>query len=108
MQLKFGRTDMNSTISGKYTEDFLKSISNRLSSRNDCKMCEYEVIISKKSVTMTPTIFIYPNKHKRKVSDKINIKDWAMTGLSLVDLVEGRYKYVLSLNNTKRRWVKIR
>lgn len=100
---------------GKLTESLLKSISQRLSSRDDCKDLTYTVKIDSQGIHMYPVIYVYPNRHQRKESDKMDILSFIMatkfqkiilTG-SLDQFVLGVYKYGLIDSEKKRKWRKV-
>ena len=99
---------MFSNIQEHNTKLLLLSISNKLSSRADCRKVEYRIRISRNSIYMTPERYCFPNWHKRKEADKLNVVSFCMhkLGYSIADLVPGCYIYKLSVSNRRRRWIK--
>lgn len=96
-------------ISAKQTEELLKHISSRLSGRDDCKKLNYKVVISEQGIHMEPIVYVYPNRYKRKETDKIDIISFIhnqMSNVKLDELVFGRYEYQLSIDGKNRRWRK--
>ena len=99
---------------GKITEQFLKSISQRLASREDCKDLTYTVSIKDAGIYMDPIIHVYPDCHHRKDVDKIDVLSFILftkfPGLDWAEradrFVKGTYKYGLIDNEKKRRWRK--
>lgn len=100
---------------GKLTEQFLRSISQRLASREDCKDLTYNVKIDNQGIHMDPIIYVYPNCHKRKESDKMDILSFVMSTKfqeivlsgNLSEFVTGVYRYGLTDSEKKRKWRKI-
>ena len=96
---------------GQQTEFLLKSIATRLAGREDCKKVKYIVIIDHNGVRMDPLIYVYPNRYKRKDSDKIDIvsfvHQYKMHGALLTDFVFGVYEYELAYEGKRRKWRKI-
>lgn len=96
---------------GKQTEFLLKSISSRLSGREDCRGVKYKVTIDHNGVTMDPLIYVYKNRYSRKEVDKLDIvsfvHQYRMRGALLSNFVFGTYEYELSSEGKKRRWRKI-
>jgi len=94
----------------KNTEDFLKLVAYRLSGRDDMKHVNYRVKISKKgSVCMDPVVMIFPNRYRRKEADKIDIISYILAMMiSDRDFVPGEYVYQSSVNNKRRRWIKVK
>jgi len=96
---------------GKETEYLLKSISQRLSGREDCKDVSYNVVINETGVHMDPIVYVYPNCHQRKESDKVDIvtfiQEYRAVGTNLNDLVFGSYEYTLIEDGKKRKWRKL-
>lgn len=94
--------------SGILTEKLLKAISNRLSGREDCKKLSYLVTIDHTGVKMNPLVQVYPNKHKRKESDLIDIISFIhasqFNNVELTDLIFGVYAYDVFEGLGKRRW----
>ena len=97
---------------GQQTEFLLKSISTRLSGREDCKREQYRVTIDENGVTMFPIVQIFPNRYMRKESDKVDVVSWVhlfkMKNARLDGFVFGTYEYQLSAEGKQRRWRKIR
>lgn len=96
---------------GEQTEYLLKSISERLSGREDCKRTEYIVTINDNGVNMSPLIQVFPNRYKRKEGDKIDIvsfvHQYKMSNARLDGFVFGTYKYQLTPDRKQRKWRKI-
>ncbi len=97
--------------SGKQTEFLLKSISSRLSGREDCKGVEYEVIINHNGVSMIPLVYVYKNRYRRKDTDKLDVvsfvHQYKMRGALLSNFIFGTYRYELSLEGKRRKWRKV-
>lgn len=93
------------------TENFLMSISDRLSGRTDCKQTEYVVRISNSGITMEPTVNIYPNRYYRKDTDKRTVLQYALQRLTSYQikhkLVPGTYVYRLSAAKKSRKWMRV-
>lgn len=103
------------------TYNLLKCISNRLSSRDDCRGVEYEVTISDdRTLNIVPNVQIFANTHKRKPCDKISIIQYAILNsvssvsiymqpdkiiLSRSCLIPGRYVFKQSADKLKRKWI---
>ena len=94
----------------KNTEDFLKLIAYRLSGRDDTKHLNYRIKISKKSsVSMEPMVYIFPNRYCRKESDRTDVVSYILSMMmNDWDFVPGEYVYQSSINNKRRRWVKVK
>lgn len=96
---------------GEQTEFLLKSISTRLSGREDCKQLEYVVTINENGVHMNPLVQVFPNRYQRKEKDKIDIVSYVhqykMPNARLDGFVFGKYKYQLSADKTQRKWRKM-
>lgn len=96
---------------GKQTEFLLKSISTRLSGRDDCKHLTYKVKINHNGVTMEPLIYVYKNRYARKETDRLDIvsfvHQYKMKGALLSNFVFGTYEYKLVPEGKKRKWSKI-
>ena len=94
---------------GKQTEFLLKSVAERLAGREDCRQITYTIMIDHNGVRMNPLIYVYPNRYKRKETDKIDIisfvHEYKMQGALLSDFVFGIYEY--SLLGSKRKWRKV-
>lgn len=126
----------------KLTQQFLQCIAQHLSSRPECKGISYRIAIgvydsilypqevsmfekelSNKRVLFHPNIYVYPDRHHRKDTDKVGVvyhvasshfENMILTyqedGCTYVDtdkLVCGVYEYQPSVDNKKRRWVRI-
>lgn len=95
----------------RQTEFLLKSIAARLSGREDCQKTVYQVYIDHEGVRMNPLIYVYPNRYKRKETDKIDIVSFIhqtkMKGALLSNFVFGVYEYQLSVDGKRRRWRKM-
>lgn len=112
------------------TEQLLKSIALRLSSRDKLRNIQYQVNIwndrnNKQLLVMQPYIKVYLNNHNRKPSDVKNVVQYVLdTEFScsyellqtddnmvrlLVDdiFLPGRYKYILSFDRRRRIWFRI-
>ena len=102
--------DLNEPTS-KQTEFLLKSVSDRLSGRDDCRKVPYTIKIDHNGVTMDPLIYVYPDKHKRKETDRLDIVSFVhrykMRGAQLSGFVFGTYRYDLSIDGKKRKWRKV-
>lgn len=96
---------------GQQTEFLLKSISARLSGREDCKKVTYKVTIDYSGVSMFPVVLVWPNRYMRKESDKLDIVSWVhlyrMPNALLSGFVFGTYEYQLSAEGKQRRWRKV-
>lgn len=115
----------------KNTIMLLRSISDHLSSRRDCKGVEYEVDVSINKdehgiafieFSMSPVTYVYPNPKRRKPEDRVNVLYHVLTQhfqilLQEIDLagtvkvqpgriIPGKYIYRLSVNGKQRRWCK--
>lgn len=95
----------------KQTEFLLKSISDRLSGREDCKKVNYIVKIDHNGVSMTPLIYVFKDRYNRKDSDKLDIVSFVhkykMKGARLDGFVFGTYEYQLLPDGKRRRWRKL-
>lgn len=96
---------------GKATEFLLKTIAERLAGREDCKKVTYTVTIDHGGVSMSPLIYVFPNRYKRKESDKLDIIAWVhqyqMPNAKLSDFVFGTYQYRQDGESKKRRWTRV-
>jgi hypothetical protein len=103
--------DNLSEPNGRQTEFLLKSISTRLSGREDCKKIAYRVTIDHNGVSMFPLILVWPNRYMRKEADKLDIVSWVhlykMRNARLSEFVFGTYEYQLSAEGKQRRWRKV-
>ena len=92
------------------TEFLLKSISTRLSGRDDCKNIRYKVTIDHNGVTMEPLVYVYKNRYSRKETDRMDIVSFVhrykMKGALLSGFVFGTYVYDLSADGKRRKWRK--
>lgn len=102
--------DVNEPI-GQYTEQLLKLIASRLSSREDCKGVNYQIVIDHNGVRMNPLIYVYPNRYKRKESDRLDIvsfvHQYKMCNIILSQFVFGTYEYSPSYDGSRRKWRKV-
>ena len=104
------------------TEEFLTTISKRLSARSDCKNVMYVVRVKNNTVTMFPDIYVFRSKHNRRPEDKMNILCYVQnvvkgipTKLTVdggividdVNLQDGTYIYQSSFNNKRRKWTRL-
>lgn len=96
---------------GKQTEFLLKSISTRLSGREDCKDITYTVKINHNGVTMEPLIYVYKNRYARKETDRLDIvsfvHQYKMKGALLSGFVFGTYTYSALPDGKRRKWSKV-
>ena len=96
---------------GKQTEFLLKSISQRLASREDCKDTSYNVTINSTGIHMVPIVYVFPDRYHRKDSDKTDvvsfIKHTKLFDTGLDEFVFGSYEYSLIDNEKKRKWRKV-
>lgn len=111
-----------------YTVEFLRAISNRLSSRQSCRQVEYTVVISIEPcniVVFEPNVEVFPDTHHRQHTDLRSVVSHIMRtqfGSTVYDqddeygqpryksgsLTPGTYKYVLSFDRKRRQWTRIR
>lgn len=95
----------------KYTEYLLKSISQRLSSREDCKGVTYSVKIDSTGIHMYPLVKVFPNRYRRKEADKMDIISYVhyykMSNIGLDQFVFGTYEYQVSTTTNRRKWRKL-
>ena len=98
-------------LQGDDTAEFLRKISTRLSSRQDCKGLEYEVTISKEHISMDPLIYVYPDTHHRAEIDKMSVLTYIIHTLSQEEqkLSSGtyRYEYIDSYKRKRRKWTRV-
>ena len=96
---------------GQQTEFLLKAISTRLSSRDDCKGKPYTVKIDHNGVSMTPLVYVFPSRYKRKEGDQMDIVSFVhkykMSSALLSDFVFGTYRYEQIGDSIKRKWRKV-
>lgn len=125
---------MQSTHS-KLTQAFLTSIAQHLSSRAECRGVNYRIAIGvndpqiinhnvpENCITFIPNIYVFPDRYHRKDTDKIpivyhvasahysdNLSAYQKEGYAFIDtanLVPGVYEYQSSIDNKKRRWVRL-
>ena len=114
---------MTEAEKSKTTEHFLRLIAQHLSSRVDCKGIEYVVKMGD-DVCMCPPKYVYTDRHHRSCADskpvaehvlryhmpEIFIKKSINNMEVLVDkdkIIPGTYKYQMSFDKKKRRWIKI-
>lgn len=97
--------------SSKQTEFLLKTISTRLSGREDCKKINYKITIDHNGISMFPIVEVFPNRYMKKETDKLDVISWVhlykMPSALLSDFVFGTYEYQLSAEGKQRRWRKI-
>lgn len=109
----------------KNTEKLLKTMSSRLSSRDDCKNIEYKVNIKTEGkfthISFHPVRYVYPSIHERKKSDiriieyhvivnyfrdiQANVSDSGIVTQSNV-FVDGEYIYKSSVDGRRRKWAR--
>lgn len=114
-----------------YTENLLKAISERLSGRDDCKKIEYMAMVMPVkqndavyyTICFYPDIMVYPDRYHKKKTDLLPIvqyvahkhfsdilykQEGALGPTCFVEnsLVTGTYKYKLSADGKRRRWIK--
>ena len=108
------------------TLDLLQKLSKRLSGRNDCRLKEYEVTIQKEGelskVSLNPNVDVFPNSHRRKQSDKTSVLRWIFNDdvisghayeeygtivIKNATYSPGLYVYKLSVDNKRRKWMKL-
>lgn len=96
---------------GKQTEFLLKSISTRLSGREDCRNITYRVTINHNGVTMEPLVYVYKNRYERKETDRLDIvsfvHQYKMKGAMLSNFVFGTYEYQMMPDSNRRKWRKV-
>ena len=102
---------------------FLKLIVHRLSGRKDCAKQEYKIKIEQieahQVVTISPTVYVYRDKHHRSKPDRCLITSWAISKMhgkseqngnqiviEDVELLPGLYRYKLSFDKNRRSWYK--
>lgn len=95
----------------KNTEQLLFGIVSRLSGRDDLKTTSYTVKIdSKNRVKMSPLVYVYPNRHNRLESDKLDIVNFILnTRLNergQRSFVPGEYEYRYIPNVRRRKWTR--
>lgn len=110
------------------TRDILNSVSKHLAGRKDCKGINYTVTIGTETVEdcmiFEPVrIRVFPNRYKRQESDKVSVISHVMqehfpdlyqgpdgmfnVKVDTSKLVKGTYVYESSVDNKRRRWVRI-
>ena len=108
------------------TLQLLQKVSKRLSGRDDCRFKEYQVTIHKEEelskVSLNPNVDVFPDSHRRKQSDKGSVLRWAfkddvLSGnayeecgtivIKNATYSPGLYVYKLSVDNKKRKWMKL-
>ena len=98
-------------LQGDDTAKFLRKISTRLSSREDCRYTEFKVTISQDHISMDPLIYVFPDTHHRAEVDIMSVLTYVIQTLSreAQKLSAGTYKYeyIDSYKRKRRRWVKI-
>lgn len=105
---------------GDITLSLLRTIAEHLSGRDDCKGIEYRVSVRNDRIIIDPQRNVFPNTHRRKDTDKLNVISHVMKShfpeyFNYIDemdethvksnvFVEGRYIYKLSSDRKQRRW----
>lgn len=110
------------------TKRVLKCISDHLSGRNDCKGVNYSVTIGteyfEELMIFEPVrIMVFPNRYRRHESDKVSVISHVIqehfpelykgtNGMFNINadtskLVKGVYVYESSVDNKRRRWVRV-
>lgn len=105
----------------KYTKELLNQISFHISQRPKYKYKAFVLTISESSIELTPTIYMYPDIHHQKSSDKddmvahillyhlTHITDNFSDGIKYSEyFVPGTYKFGLPFGNRYRRWIKLK
>ena len=92
---------------GKYTEQFLRCISSKISNRSDCKGKSYEVTIESGVPKMFPIVYTYESFRHRKEADRLSLTDYAYLRIGKGDLIDGKYAFVRQGESKYRRWVKL-
>lgn len=110
------------------TENFLRLVSNRLSTRNICRNLTYKLSIYEKDgyeyVSFEPDIFVYPDRYHKKYSDRCKVTDLIICDnysvfinsidvesgikLNLGTFIPGDYRYMYSFNNKRRHWIRLK
>lgn len=110
-------------IRGIKTRELLLCISQHLSTRPECKGLIYHVTIDDTGVfVFDPDICVYPNSHRRKISDKIAISahvlkdhfpdlylgtdEFGRLKVSTARVVPGNYTYQAPYMCQRRRWAR--
>lgn len=95
------------------TSEFLRCLSDHLSSRQDCKGVEYTVIIDRSNIKFEPLRYVYPDRYHRKENDKQDVVRHVISyhfpdlpDSNFEMLTSGTYKYVLSFDGKKRQWIR--
>lgn len=108
------------------TKKFLQLVAQRLSSRSDCKKVEFIIdigVTKSNCIIFTPDVYVYTDKYHRSDKDYSRITDFILYkyfetfikgrdefGNLIIDTVwfsHGIYKYQLSTNGKKRRWIRL-
>ena len=108
------------------TLQLLQKVSKRLSGRDDCRFKEYQVTIHKEEelskVSLNPNVDVFPDSHRRKQSDKVSVLRWAFNDdvlsghayeeygtivIKNATYSPGLYVYKLSVDNKRRKWMKL-
>ena len=96
----------------KNTEEFLKLLSYRLSGRTELSKVNYNVHISiGNKIRMSPVVYVYPNRYRRCETDKIDAVSFILStfiGKDSRKFVPGDYLYQSSIDNRRRKWIKIK
>lgn len=126
----------------KFTQKFLQTLSQHLSSREECKGLTYRIAIGvyddkvfptqismfeeelrHKRVCFFPNVLVFPDRHHRKETDKVNVvthvardhyddllctyQEEGCVFVQTDNLVKGVYEYQPSVDHKKRRWVRL-
>lgn len=97
-------------LQGDDTAEFLRKISTRLASREDCRYTEFKVTISQDHVSMKPLVYVFPDTHHRADIDKMSVLTFINQQYQKQQkLTSGTYKYEHTSSNKckRRRWIKI-
>lgn len=108
------------------TVQFLKIVAKRLSGRADCKQTTYTISIlstaeGNQIISIIPQIYIFPNKHDRKASNRNSILSYTAKKLDFnyteissgkivinsEELMTGVFQYRLSFDKRYRAWFKV-
>lgn len=102
------------------TVNLLMSISRRLSGRKDCRKVTYVLVIDRDEINkrqrieFAPSVYVYPNTHSRRYSDRVEIISYVANNVfdcdksNLPNFISGVYIYQKSFNNVKRKWIRVR
>lgn len=117
---------LNKPIASR-TKSLMNFIALRLSGRDDCKGLNYVLTISDSSsfqhVSFEPDVVVYPDRYHKKDTDKTQVILQILNnhfseyttktedGCVFVNrdtFVCGKYEYVSSFNNKRRKWIRNR